>query len=88
MIVARTEVGKKVKVKIWRNKKEIIKTITLGRLETSEDFKISEKIEELPKDTLIKNLNINDHLQCLKIFKSNNSFGMLIFLNILIGKLI
>ena len=36
----------------------------------------------------IKNLNINNHLQCLKIFKSNNSFGMLIFLNILIGKLI
>ncbi len=26
IIVARTEVGKKVKVKIWRNKKEIIKT--------------------------------------------------------------
>jgi len=45
IIVARTEVGKKVKVKIWRNKKEIIKTITLGRLETSEDFKISEKKE-------------------------------------------
>ena len=43
IIVARTEVGKKVKVKIWRNKKEIIKTITLGRLETSEDFKVSEK---------------------------------------------
>ena len=39
-IVARTEVGKNVKVKIWRNKKEIIKTITLGRLETSEDFKV------------------------------------------------
>jgi len=36
----------------------------------------------------IKNLSINNHLQCLKIFKSNNSFGMLIFLNILIGKLI
>ncbi len=36
----------------------------------------------------IKNLNINNHLQCLKIFKSNNSFGMLVFLNILIGKLI
>ena len=36
----------------------------------------------------IKNLDINNHLQCLKIFKSNNSFGMLIFLNILIGKLI
>ena len=56
IIVARTEVGKKVKVKIWRNKKEIIKTITLGRLETSEDFKISEKKEELPKETLIENL--------------------------------
>ena len=36
----------------------------------------------------IKKLDINNHLQCLKIFKSNNSFGMLIFLNILIGKLI
>tara|TARA_A100001035_G_scaffold271192_1_gene259078 strand:- start:2870 stop:4273 length:1404 start_codon:yes stop_codon:yes gene_type:complete len=43
IIVARTEVGKKVDVKIWRNKKEIIKKITLGRLETSEDFKVSEK---------------------------------------------
>ena len=58
IIVARTEVGKKVKVKIWRNKKEIIKTITLGRLETSEDFKISEKKEKLPKETLIENLKI------------------------------
>ena len=58
IIVARTEVGKKVKVKIWRNKKEIIKTIILGRLETSEDFKISEKKEELPKETLIENLKI------------------------------
>tara|TARA_Y100001935_G_C17265652_1_gene488998 strand:+ start:43 stop:1449 length:1407 start_codon:yes stop_codon:yes gene_type:complete len=57
MIVARTEVGKKVKVKIWRNKKEITKTITLGRLETSEDFKISEKTE-LPRETRIENLNI------------------------------
>ena len=45
IIVARTEVGKKVEVKIWRNKKEIIKKITLGRLETSEDFKVSEKPE-------------------------------------------
>ena len=31
MIVAKTEVGKKVDVKIWRNKKEITKKITLGR---------------------------------------------------------
>ena len=57
IIVARTEVGKKVKVKIWRNKKEIIKTITLGRLETSEDFKVTEKIE-IQKESEIKNLKI------------------------------
>ena len=43
IIVARTEVGKKVKVKIWRDKKKIEKIIILGRLETSEDFKVAEK---------------------------------------------
>ena len=58
IIVARTEVGKKVKVKIWRNKKEIVKTITLGRLETSEDFKITEKKEETIQETLIESLKI------------------------------
>ncbi len=58
IIVARTEVGKKVKVKIWRNKREIIKTITLGRLETSEDFKIAEKIKP-EKEIKIKNLKIS-----------------------------
>ena len=42
-IVARTQVGKNVEVKIWRDKKEIIKKVLLGRLETSEDFKVSEK---------------------------------------------
>ena len=31
-IVARTEVGKKVEVKIWRNKKEIIKNVTLRKI--------------------------------------------------------
>ncbi len=41
MIVAQTKVGKTVKVKIWRNQKEIYKKITLGRLETSDDFKAS-----------------------------------------------
>ena len=35
----------------------------------------------------IKNLKINDSIKCLKIFKSNNIFGFLILLNILIGKL-
>jgi len=57
MIVARTEVGKKVAVKIWRDKKEIVKIVTLGRLETSEDFKVSEKSES-PKETEIKDLKI------------------------------
>ncbi len=57
MIVARTEVGKKVKVKIWRNKKEITKTITLGRLETSEDFKVAEKITP-QKEQRIESLKI------------------------------
>ena len=57
IIVARTEVGKKVEVKIWRNKKEILKTVTLGRLETSEDFKIGEKKEPI-KEIEIKDLKI------------------------------
>ena len=37
-IVAQTEVGKTVNVKVWRNKKVIIKKIKLGRLETSRRF--------------------------------------------------
>ena len=41
MIVAQTKVGKTVKLKVWRNKKEIYKKIILGRLETSDDFKAS-----------------------------------------------
>ena len=56
-IVAKTKVGKKVNVKIWRNKKEIEKTIIRGRLETSEDFKVSEKNPPL-KETSIENLKI------------------------------
>ena len=57
MIVARTEVGKKVQVKIWRDKKEITKTITLGRLETSEDFKVA-KEKPKPQETRIEKLKI------------------------------
>ena len=60
-IVAKTEVGKTVKVKIWRNKKEITKKIKLGRLETSEDFKIAEKKPD-PKSLEIKNLKIKVRL--------------------------
>ena len=36
----------------------------------------------------IKNLNVNDPRECLKKFKSNNFLGLIIFLNILIGKII
>ena len=58
-IVAKTEVGKIVNVKIWRNKKEIIKKITLGRLETSEDFKVSEKPKIIETEKEIKDLKIS-----------------------------
>ena len=57
IIVARTEVGKKVKVKIWRDKKEIEKNITLGRLETSEDFKVADQ-KQKPLETKIDELKI------------------------------
>ena len=60
-IVAKTEVGKTVDVKIWRNKKEITKKIKLGRLETSEDFKIAEK-KPIDKSSEIKNLKIKVRL--------------------------
>tara|TARA_A100001388_G_scaffold1905_1_gene1437 strand:- start:840 stop:2258 length:1419 start_codon:yes stop_codon:yes gene_type:complete len=70
-IVARTEVGKNVKVKIWRNKKEIIKTITLGRLETSDDFKVAKK-KTSPKETLIDKLKINVRLINKEDIKSRN----------------
>jgi serine protease Do len=57
-IVAQTEVGKIVEVKVWRNKKEIIKKIKLGRLETSEDFKVKKK-EPIKNEILeIKSLKI------------------------------
>jgi len=57
LIVAQTEVGKTVVVKVWRNKEEITKKIKLGRLETSEDFKVRKKVEE-PKTSEIKELKL------------------------------
>ena len=87
IIVAKTEVGKKVKVKIWRNKKEITKNITLGRLETSEDFKVSEKtvpskvqkieklkisVREITNDD-IKDRNLPNQTSGLVITKIENS---------------
>ena len=57
-IVAATDVGKKVKVKIWRNQREINKQIILGRLETSSDFKPKGAITQKPKETIIEGLKI------------------------------
>ena len=71
MIVAKTEVGKKVDVKIWRNKKEITKKITLGRLETSEDFKVTKKAIP-PKDQKIDDLKITVRLIDREDIKSRN----------------
>ena len=61
-IVAETEVGKTVKVKIWRNNKELIKQIELGRLETSDDFIAQETKPKLPKVSFIEGLKIKVRL--------------------------
>ncbi|MDC3099041.1 Do family serine endopeptidase [Candidatus Pelagibacter sp.] len=58
-IVARTQVGKNVEVKIWRDKKEIIKNVLLGRLETSEDFKVAEEQKTLDTSDQIEDLKIS-----------------------------
>jgi serine protease Do len=42
-LVSNTEVGKTVILEIWRNKKLITKKLTLGRLESSDDFKAENK---------------------------------------------
>jgi serine protease Do len=60
-LVSRTKVGKLVKLEIWRNKKLIIKKLTLGRLESSDDFKSENKKtqkENETKDTEIETLKI------------------------------
>ena len=57
LIVAQTEVGKTVEVKVWRNNEEITKKIKLGRLETSKDFKVRKKVEE-PKTSEIQELKL------------------------------
>ena len=61
-IVAETDVGKKVNVKVWRNKREINREIILGRLETSEDFKSQGTVTEKPKEKRIEGLKITVRL--------------------------
>ena len=80
-IVAQTEVGKTVEVKVWRNKKEIIKKIKLGRLETSEDFKKKEKkVESVISE--IKSLKITARVLTDKDIKKrklpNQTTGLVI----------
>jgi len=60
-LVSNTKVGKKVELEIWRNKKLITKILTLGRLESSDDYKAENKTvkpELKTKDTEIKTLKI------------------------------
>ena len=61
-IVAATDVGKKVNVKVWRNQRELTKIIILGRLETSSDFKPQQKVLQKPKENKIESLKISVRL--------------------------
>jgi len=59
-LVAQTEVGKRVVLKIWRNQKLITKKVLLGRLESSEMFKAENKTEQdKSKYKQIKDLKIS-----------------------------
>tara|TARA_Y100000817_G_scaffold295706_1_gene270670 strand:+ start:443 stop:1858 length:1416 start_codon:yes stop_codon:yes gene_type:complete len=57
-IVANTDVGKKVIVKIWRDKKSINKRLTLGRLESSKEFIEENKKRTKVSETEIESLKI------------------------------
>jgi len=58
-LVAQTEVGKKVVLKIWRNQKLISKKVLLGRLESSNEFKEEKKTEVEEKNIEIESLKIS-----------------------------
>ena len=57
-VVANTEVGKNVKLQIWRNKKLISKNLKLGRLESSDEFKEKKSKPKKTEQVEIKNLKI------------------------------
>ena len=65
-VVASTEVGKSVELKIWRNKRLISKRLVLGRLESSEEFKDKKtktvkKVVDIDKLKIaVRNINIED----------------------------
>ena len=56
-VVANTKVGKSVELKVWRNKKSITKRLTLGRLESSQEFK-EKKTKTVKKENEIETLKI------------------------------
>ena len=60
-LVAQTEVGKRVTLKIWRNRKLITKKVLLGRLESSKEFKAENKKDEpdIKKYTKVESLKIS-----------------------------
>ena len=59
-LVAETEVGKKVILKIWRNQKLISKKVLLGRLEYSEEVKKeNKKAEDVSKYIEVEDLRIS-----------------------------
>jgi len=57
-LVAETPVGKKVKLKIWRNQKLISKRVSVGRLESSQEFK-SENETNTDKTLKVESLKIS-----------------------------
>ena len=65
-VVASTEVGKSVELKIWRNKRLISKRLVLGRLESSEEFKDKKtktvkKVEDIDKLKIaVRDINSED----------------------------
>tara|TARA_Y100000768_G_C23949425_1_gene669355 strand:+ start:249 stop:1670 length:1422 start_codon:yes stop_codon:yes gene_type:complete len=95
-VVASTEVGKSVELKIWRNKRLITKRLTLGRLESSEEFKekkskVIKKVEDIEKlkiavrditDEDIAKRNLNKKTSGVVITEISNRSPLINLLNV------
>jgi serine protease Do len=57
-IVADTPIGQSVEVKVWRNKKILIKNITVTRLEETSEYKKENNKQAIPSIVTIKELGI------------------------------
>tara|TARA_B100000886_G_scaffold47741_1_gene29361 strand:+ start:498 stop:1901 length:1404 start_codon:yes stop_codon:yes gene_type:complete len=76
-VVASTEVGKSVELKIWRNKKLISKRLILGRLESSEEFKekktkVVKKVEDIEKLKIAVRDITNEDISSRKLNKKTS----------------